>query len=335
MAGVPSKRLLYVGTPFFGYYDHIIDAFERLGLDVDHYNDRPSENGLVKAALKVRPSLLAGVTERYLARIVAETAARDYDLVLIVNGKVATPDFVRQLRDAHPRARFVLYLWDAVSLYPHVVDLADEVDAAYSFDDRDCREHPRLRPLPLFHTPDVARVASSEASVRYDLANVCTVHENRYHVLRKLLPALEKARFSVFSWLYLHPLQYAWNLLKVPAFRQVAPGWFRFKSLPVRAWLKVLAESKAVLDINHEAQAGLTIRTIEALGANRRIVTTNSAVTGYDFYAPDAVFVLDPDAPDLAALRGFLDASWAGFDPTLRARYGVDAWAATLAGDPA
>ena len=40
----------------------------------------------------------------------------------------------------------------------------------------------------------------------------------------------------------------------------------------------------SVLDINHLDQSGLTIRTFEALGAGKKIITTNSEIKKYPFY---------------------------------------------------
>src|SRR5450759_5204773 len=41
--GGPVRRVLFLGSPFFGYHEHINAAFQDLGYTVDYYNDRPGE----------------------------------------------------------------------------------------------------------------------------------------------------------------------------------------------------------------------------------------------------------------------------------------------------
>ena len=44
-----------------------------------------------------------------------------------------------------------------------------------------------------------------------------------------------------------------------------------------------------MLDVSHSAQTGLTIRTIETIGARRKLITTNTEVVKYALYDPSRV----------------------------------------------
>ena len=46
----------------------------------------------------------------------------------------------------------------------------------------------------------------------------------------------------------------------------------------------VVRSSRAVLDIQHFKQTGLTMRTLETFGAGKKLITTNHEVKKYDFY---------------------------------------------------
>jgi hypothetical protein len=54
-----------------------------------------------------------------------------------------------------------------------------------------------------------------------------------------------------------------------------------------------------VLDIQHPRQTGLTMRTLEALGAGKKLVTTNVQVKEYDFYDERQVRVVDRMNPSV------------------------------------
>ena len=48
--------------------------------------------------------------------------------------------------------------------------------------------------------------------------------------------------------------------------------------------MEIFSDSRCILDAPQAGQVGLTIRTIECLGAKRKLVTTNSDIKNYDFY---------------------------------------------------
>jgi len=320
-------RALVIGTPFFGYYLHIAKALEKRGYEVDYFNDRPGENALLKAAIKVRPRLVDSIVSRYLEHILSETHGRDYDLVLVINGKVLTPGFVERLLKDHPRARSVLYLWDAVSLYPHVVDLAPLFDRRLTFDAGDARNRPDFDLLPLFFTDDYRSVGDSESRVAdFDIVNVCTAHPNRYALMKVLIPRLRNDGLAIFSYLYLNPLQYIYGKLRNPAFAGAHVGEFKFRPLAPAQYRQVLQRSKAVLDVNHPAQTGLTIRTIETVGARRKLITTNAEVVKYAFYHPSRVLVVEDQNVSSSTIREFIAEPQVPLDPATYEMFGMDEW---------
>jgi len=57
--------------------------------------------------------------------------------------------------------------------------------------------------------------------------------------------------------------------------------------------------STVILDINHPKQSGLTMRTFEALGAGKKLITTNAEIKKYSFYNEDNICIIDRDKPEL------------------------------------
>ncbi|MEI7386306.1 hypothetical protein WCU57_19410, partial [Pectobacterium versatile] len=49
---------------------------------------------------------------------------------------------------------------------------------------------------------------------------------------------------------------------------------------------------------NHLGQDGPTLRTIEALAFNKKIITNNTKILNYEFYSPDRFFILGHDSFD-------------------------------------
>lgn len=54
---------------------------------------------------------------------------------------------------------------------------------------------------------------------------------------------------------------------------------------------KLYEYSMCVLDSPQAGQTGLTIRVLEALGAKKKLITTNPDIVNYDFYRPENIYV--------------------------------------------
>ena len=51
--------------------------------------------------------------------------------------------------------------------------------------------------------------------------------------------------------------------------------------------------SKVVLDINFSKQLGLTLRSIEAIGSETKVITTNNSIRNYDFYSKENIYCIE------------------------------------------
>jgi len=326
-----AKRVLLIGAPFHTYHTQVEAAFESLGFAVDYYDDRPSQNPLVKGVIKIRKSLANPTITRYFDKLLSETQQTAYVLVLIINCKVFDPQMIRRLRKSQQSARFVLYMWDSLALYPNSERLIPIFDVAYSFDLEDCERVDGLRHLPLFYGEQFARLGlSSSGDNEYDIVSVCTAHPNRYEVMRRLFPALEARGVRIFSYMYLHRLQYLYNKLFEPAFRSARSSDFRFEALSERDYLDTLKRSDTVFDIQHSGQHGLTMRTIEALGARRKLITTNARIRDYDFYDESNILVLG--GQDVDQIKEFLSSEYRQPASDIYNRYSLKSWIHAIVG---
>lgn len=66
-----------------------------------------------------------------------------------------------------------------------------------------------------------------------------------------------------------------------------------YASVSPMEFRNLIACSDVVVDTNAAHQDGLTARFMWALGAGKKIITTNVSVKKYDFYNPNQILVLD------------------------------------------
>jgi len=67
------------------------------------------------------------------------------------------------------------------------------------------------------------------------------------------------------------------------------------------------------------------MRTIEALGAGKKLITTNPAVAVHDFYDPQNIVVIERGRP-LSVPDGFFTAPYAEVTEQVYKRYSLGGW---------
>lgn len=324
-----NKKVLYIGTPIFNYHKKIVAEFEAQGYFVDFYNDRPSESSFVKGMIKINRSLMSSLIQKYFDKIMSETKGKTYSLVFIVNCKVFTPEMIKQMRESQKSARFVLYMWDSLTLYPNSRDLIPIFDTSYSFDSEDSQKMEALKFLPLFYCKEYEEVGKADVKEReYDIVSICTAHPNRYKMMHELFPKLESKGIRIFSYMFLNNLQYLYNKAFVPEFKGAKSSEFKFKSLSEQENLEVLKKSNTVFDMQHNKQSGLTMRTIETLGAKRKMVTTNTNIKKYDFYNENNIFVIDEN--NLSGIEQFIRHEYGPINDEIYKKYSLHSWIETI-----
>jgi len=194
-----------------------------------------------------------------------------------------------------------------------------------SFDRVDVSENPEIEFLPLFFANEYGRAAEWRGEYEYDACFIGTIHTDRYRILEKLLDALERDGRRVFVYCY-YPSRILHRLRSLvdPGFRRFSKKYVNFVGLPLPKVVDYISVSRCVIDINRPDQKGLTMRTIEALGAQRKLITTNEDVSSYDIYTSSGVKIVDRDAPRVA--EEFLDSEGVPYDEAVRARYTVGNW---------
>lgn len=81
--------------------------------------------------------------------------------------------------------------------------------------------------------------------------------------------------------------------------------------------------SRAIVDLVREGQTGYTLRSIEAVAFDRKIITNNPHNRDSQFYAPNAVYILGEDRREL---KDFLAEPFSGYPEPVKAYYNIANW---------
>jgi len=318
---------------FFNYPDVIVQELASMGIECDRVNDRPSDGALVKIAVRLSDRALPRMIDRHCSYIESMLASKDYDAILIISGQSLSlhREHLERLKGAAPGAELVLYQWDSLANYPRIADLLPLFDRTFSFDPHDAEQY-GMAFLPLFYHQGYKAIG--DACVRdrtFDFSYVGTAHPAKHEFITKFIEksGVDKSRCEFYEYLP-SPLVFIRHRLLEPSYRGSVPSDFHFRPLSPSETEELVSRSNVVLDAPQANQSGLTIRTIECLGARRKLITTNAAVKEYDFYRPENIYVWDGGVIDLS--HPLFSSPWVEPPSDVRKSYSLRSWLGKVLG---
>tara|TARA_Y100000766_G_scaffold247221_1_gene228223 strand:+ start:110 stop:1096 length:987 start_codon:yes stop_codon:yes gene_type:complete len=321
---INNSKILYIGPKFFGYEVEIQKTIKSLGGDVDFFDDRPKNTFLVKVLIRLKLKFfLTTIINNYYSNIFKKISKKKYDYVLIIAPETLDYKKLAKLKKIQPYSKFILYMWDSFSNKNsfNTIRLFDKI---ISFDSRDAKKY-NLNFLPLFYIKDYEFVNEDVEDFKFDLCITATAHSDRYAIADKLRKQLSDYGLIMFSYFFLPSKIIYWArkiFLKKYAYGHIKN--FSFSFLTQKEIIKIIEQSKVVLDINHPLQYGLTSRCLEALGANRKLITTNENIKEYDFYDESNIRVIDRKNPIID--REFFDSKYIKPKKEIYQKYSIKNW---------
>lgn len=295
----------------------------KLGAKADVFDVRSVKKAWQRALLKINPRLFDRKTEAYYADIFSKVWHNRYDYVVIVKCDMPTERVLSLLRRHFREAEFCLHMWDSVKNIPNIEKKFRYFDYISSFDRNDCRGYPQFHFRPLFYCDEYRR-GVKDGGYDYDLCFIGTVHSDRWRILKELKRQTEEKGMKMFCYPYLQSRFIYWFYkLTKPEFRDTDIGEFKFEKISSAETADIVDRSDTVIDIQHPGQTGLTIRTIEMIGMNKKMITTNADIKYYDFYDPGNIQVIDRKNP---VFRENTGSRYKPLGERLYEKYSLESW---------
>lgn len=290
-------KILLIMPNFFNYPSMICEQLENDGHEVDFFDDRPSTNSFVKAAIRIKRDVLTHMISRYFNSIMDKIGKKRYDKVLVISGQSFsfTETMVQKLKSNQKQAEFVLYQWDAIRNFGYIEHLQKYFDRCYSFDRSDVAANSNLKFLPLFYADSYEKIGKMKPDeYKYDFMFVGTAHPKKYKYVKEMSEKLKPACSKQFIYFFFPSrLVYIYRKFKNPELKGAKYNDFHYTPISGDEMMKLLSESKCVLDSAQTGQLGLTIRVLETFGAKRKLITTNPDIVNYDFYCPENIYLYE------------------------------------------
>ena len=129
----------------------------------------------------------------------------------------------------------------------------------------------------------------------YHTAEPCVIEHNVYYVGvdKQRTALLEKLKKEFDS----QGITYNLNIIKDKhtALSPELASCYIDKPIPYKESVDMINRSNCILEILQKGQDGMTLRTLEALFMNKKLMTTNRKIKEYDFYDPANVYIIGGD----------------------------------------
>lgn len=290
-----GKRVLLISVKFFNYECLIKEQLEQMGAVVDLFDERPSNSFFSKAIIRIKKELYRVKVNAYFNEIIAQIKDNTYDYFLLIKGEVIPPFFLEFLKQNNPAIQCIFYTYDSFKNNANGLEILRYFDKKFTFDNADA-QHFNLSFRPLFYAQSYSELYTYRDGFSRDLSFIGTAHSDRYEISEQLKKWCEGQALKMFTFYY-SPSKLMLKIKKIydRNVQALDLNQISFKSLTHDQIIQIYRETRAVLDINHPNQKGLTMRTFETLGAGRKLITTNAAIKKYSFYDPQNILVISRD----------------------------------------
>lgn len=235
-----------------------------------------------------------------------------YEVIFIIRPDLLTNQELAILKSKTPN--LIAYYWDTIDFYPRKKKIIHLFDKVYSFDIQDCKKYGFNR-LTNFYYYEPAPVA-------IDKTVFCISH-------------IEKKRYPFFNKMgkFLDENNITYRFLTKQSKEKLQSPYIEYlkDTIPYADMVKLLNHYEIVLDIAKPHQHGLSFRTFEALGMNKKLITNNRSVMEYDFYNPTNILVIDFD--NLVLPKSFFETPFQPIDESIKQQYHLRSFVKTVVGN--
>lgn len=331
------KKVLLIAPQWMGLHRDIIQGLLDLGFDVyfvpeiasrfDPYNVRatfPIPKCIYNIYLKLR--------WKYILRNNSY-----FDYLFVIDGQGVIPELFQILLKSNPKITLVNYLFDTIRGVYEFNRLFQYYHSIYTFDSKDAAIY-NLTYLPIYW------VESKETiNENYSIFGFGAFNKYRYDVYERIYSIASTHNIQCFIKLYYPKINKSLHKIKAKIKRV-----FRFNNYHIplsiysselivnftmssEEFRKYIMSSQIILDTNPIHQDGLTARFMWALGAKKKIITSNASIANYSFYDPEQILIYDHDISDEQILA-FVNSRYS-HNPHIISQvneYRIDKWLRTI-----
>lgn len=206
--------------------------------------------------------------------------------------------------------KVVAYQWDGLRRYPLAQQYISLFDDFYVFDKTDLSISSQLKHTTNFYFDDI----SSEAPIiPNSVFFVGTYMKDRVFLLNKIVEKIEENNLISNIYLISKQRKELHHNFKI-----------RSKSFSFKESILKMQTAEYLIDLHNPIHNGLSFRTFESIGYQKKLITNNILVKEYDFYNPKNIYVIEGDS--FEGFETFVKTPYEPIEATIREKYSFSGW---------
>lgn len=319
-----GKKVLFLCVQTFDLEKGIVQQLEKHGAQVTYFDERPKNNNLTKGLIRLKRDFLEKQIQKYYNSILKKIQNDNFDYLLINRGEVVPSSFLESFIELHPECTRIFYTWDSFDNHSHGLEILKYFHKRFTFDKKDAGNY-GLGFRPLYFTDKYRNMCIEESETDIDLLFLGTAHSDRYLISNNIAEWCAENNLTSFNYYYMQgKLVYFYKKFFDKTFCKFDFKKLSFKGLSLDQVIDFYKRSNVILDISHPGQSGLTMRTFEAIGAGKKLITTNSNIKEYPFYNPNNIFLIDRE--NIQLNKDFFLNSYEPINQDLYEKCSLDGW---------
>lgn len=279
-------KILLIAPLFYSYHKKIIAALEERGFSVYSFNEIPIKSMALYGFLQSYMPFLINTIWKLYNKKLEKCLGNGVTHVLIIRGYYLPHLVLEGIKRFDTIIKVIYYQWDSIQNNPNGLTVSKYADSSYTFDRVDSLEYKQFKYLPLFNSnPPLASTGNEDI----DILCVASWTKQREITCMEVINSLSHHNIKSYIYWYLPVSTY---LKLVLSRRLMVMKNIHIKPLNNQEYKILLSRARSVIDSPSISQSGISMRTIEALAQNKKVITTNTNIIHDDFYDMNMVYCI-------------------------------------------
>lgn len=224
-----------------------------------------------------------------------------YDTFIVFDRNLSW-SVVSYIKKKKEDGRIIAWLWNSIKK-PFPAKLREKCEV-WSFDEEECRKFKYNENIQFYFS----NITLKSAPVQFDVFFVGK-DKGRYEIVKEIEQKIKKLGFSTLIIIVKDKMSRKENKYN--------------KELEYDQILNLISRSSCIIDVPQEGQYGITVRVLEAIFYEKKLITTDVRIKDKEYYDDKNMYVWDGD---MEGLKLFLERPYEKGKVNLKEKYSFQKW---------
>lgn len=204
----------------------------------------------------------------------------------------------KKIKKNNPNCNVIIYFWNHINNTNKYILKDTNIDEFWTFDKKDAIKY-QIKYNPQFYTKMV--ILNNKKNIINDIVFLGRSKDRKEDILN-IASVLKKQKLRINFKIIENEKEF----------------------IKYDEYLDMISESKCILDYNQDGQIGLTLRPMEALFLEKKLITNNKDIKNYDFYNPSNIFILGEN--NIEDIKEFINKPYEKVEQKIIDYYDFEQW---------